>query len=65
MKKVGFGDVLPNKIFTGGASSLNFQPKGIATTSGVVLVPSSDAIAVFSEGTKTSSLSVKYAPTKP
>ncbi|KAF2008436.1 WD40 repeat-like protein [Aaosphaeria arxii CBS 175.79] len=65
---VGWDDTLrsvsvPNKIFTGAASSLNFQPKGIATTSGLVLVVSSDAIAIYKDGSKEGSLSVKYAPT--
>ncbi|KAF1838161.1 tricorn protease domain 2-containing protein [Decorospora gaudefroyi] len=65
---VGWDDTLrsiavPDKIFTGEASDLQFQPKGIATTSDIVLVPSSDSIAVFSEGARVSSLSVKYGPT--
>lgn len=68
MLSVGWDDTLrsmsiPNKIFTGTANELKFQPKGIAATSDVVLVPSSDSIAVYSKGTKTSSISVKYTPT--
>jgi WD40 repeat protein len=65
---VGWDDTLrsisvPNKIFTGTARSLNFQPKGVATVSGIVLVPSSESISLYSEGNKVSSLSVKYTPT--
>ncbi|KAF2687651.1 WD40 repeat-like protein [Lentithecium fluviatile CBS 122367] len=65
---VGWDDTLrsisvSSKIFTGSASALKFQPKGIATTSDVVLVPSSDSIAVYSKGSKANSLSVKYTPT--
>ncbi|KAF2819659.1 tricorn protease domain 2-containing protein [Ophiobolus disseminans] len=65
---VGWDDTLrsisvPNKIFTGQASELGFQPKGIAATSGAVLVLSSDSISVYQDGSKASSLSVKYAPT--
>jgi WD40 repeat protein len=65
---VGWDDTLrsisvPDKIFTGEASELKFQPKGIAATSDVVLVPSSDSITVYSKGSKASSLAVKYAPT--
>ncbi|KAF2477718.1 WD40 repeat-like protein [Lindgomyces ingoldianus] len=65
---VGWDDTLrsisvPNKIFTGSLSSLKFQPKGIATSSGLVLVLSSDSIALYSEGTKAGSFSVKYGPT--
>ncbi|CAO2654361.1 Nn.00g110940.m01.CDS01 [Neocucurbitaria sp. VM-36] len=65
---VGWDDTLrsisvPNLIFTGEASELKFQPKGIAATLGAVLVPSSEAIAVYSHGHKASSLSVKYTPT--
>jgi WD40 repeat protein len=65
---VGWDDTLrsisvQNKIFTGAASALKFQPKGVAAASGLVLVPSADAIAVYSDGEKVSSLSVKYAPT--
>ncbi|ORY01039.1 WD40-repeat-containing domain protein [Clohesyomyces aquaticus] len=54
---------VPSKIFTGAASSLGFQPKGIATSSGVVLVVSSDAIVVYSNGKKAGSSPVKYGPT--
>ena len=65
---VGWDDTLrsisvQNKIFTGTASELKSQPKGVATASGVVIVPSADAIAVYADGNKVSSLSVKYAPT--
>ncbi|KAF2711820.1 WD40 repeat-like protein [Pleomassaria siparia CBS 279.74] len=65
---IGWDDTLrsisvPNRIFTGSASSLNFQPKSIATTSNVVLVPGSDSIAVYSDGNKAGSFPVKYAPT--
>jgi WD40 repeat protein len=65
---VGWDDTLrsisvSSKIFTGEASDLKFQPKGIAAASGAVLVPSSDSIAVYSNGSKASSLPVKYAPT--
>ena len=65
---VGWDDTLrsisvPDKIFTGDASHLGFQPKGIAATGDVVLVPSADSVAVYSKGSKVSSLSVKYAPT--
>jgi WD40 repeat protein len=65
---VGWDDTLrsisvPNKIFTGEAAELKFQPKGIAATSDIVLVPSSDSIGVYSKGAQVSSLPVKYAPT--
>jgi WD40 repeat protein len=65
---VGWDDTLrsisvPNKIFTGTARSLNFQPKGVSAASGVVLVLSSDSITLYSEGNKAGSLSVKYTPT--
>jgi WD40 repeat protein len=65
---VGWDDTLrsisvPNKIFTGAAASLNFQPKGIATTSNVVLVAGSDSIAIYSDGNKKGTFPVKYAPT--
>ncbi|KAF2134448.1 tricorn protease domain 2-containing protein [Dothidotthia symphoricarpi CBS 119687] len=65
---VGWDDTLrsisiSSKIFTGEASELKFQPKGIAATSGVVLVASSESIAVYSNGVQKNSLSVKYAPT--
>ncbi|KAF2269111.1 WD40 repeat-like protein [Lojkania enalia] len=65
---VGWDDTLrsmsvPNKIFTGQVAMLNFQPKGIATTSGVVLVPSTDSISVYFEGSKAGSFPVKYVPT--
>ncbi|KAJ4375226.1 WD40 repeat-like protein [Neocucurbitaria cava] len=65
---VGWDDTLrsisvPEKIFTGEASELNFQPKGIAAASGAVLVPSSEAIAVYSNGQKASLLPVRYTPT--
>jgi WD40 repeat protein len=65
---VGWDDTLrsisvPNSTFTGTAAPLNFQPKGVAAASNVVLVVSSNAIAVYSKGTKAGELSVKYAPT--
>ncbi|KAH7115237.1 WD repeat-containing protein 2 [Dendryphion nanum] len=65
---VGWDDTLrsvsvPNRIFTGTASSLGFQPKGIAAAPGVILVLSSDSITVYSDGNKAGSLAVKYAPT--
>lgn len=65
---VGWDDTLrsisvPNKIFTGTATGLSFQPKGITTTSGTVLVPSSDSISVYKNGEKAGSLAVKYTPT--
>lgn len=65
---VGWDDTLrsisvPNKIFTGQASELGFQPKGLAATSGVVLVLSSDSINVYQDGTKATSLAIKYTAT--
>lgn len=65
---VGWDDTLrsisvSNKIFTGAATQLSFQPKGVATSSGVALVPSSDSISIYSKGDKAGSLSVKYTPT--
>ena len=65
---VGWDDTLrsisvADRIFTGEASDLKFQPKGIAATSNTVLVPSTDSIAVYSQGTQVGSLPVKYAPT--
>lgn len=65
---VGWDDTLrsisvSSRIFTGSASQLKFQPKGLASTPDVVLVPSSESIAVFSNGNKAASLSVKYSPT--
>lgn len=65
---VGWDDTLrsisvPNRIFTGQASELGSQPKGIAATSGLVLILSSDSINVYQAGSRTSSLAVKYAPT--
>ncbi|KAL5410478.1 hypothetical protein PMIN06_005978 [Paraphaeosphaeria minitans] len=65
---VGWDDTLrsisvQNNIFTGAANELKFQPKGVAAASDVVLVPSSDAIVVYKDGSKASSLSVKYSPT--
>lgn len=65
---VGWDDTLrsisvSSKIFTGEANELKFQPKGLAATSGVVLVLSSESIAVYSNGALKSSLTVKYAPT--
>ncbi|KAF2030085.1 WD40 repeat-like protein [Setomelanomma holmii] len=65
---VGWDDTLrsisvPNKIFTGQATELGSQPKGIAATSGAVLVLASDSIAVYQNGAKASSLAVKYGPT--
>jgi WD40 repeat protein len=65
---VGWDDTLrslsvPNKIFTGTAASLGFQPKSIATTSNVVLVAGSDSIAIYSDGNKTGTFPVSYAPT--
>lgn len=65
---VGWDDTLrsisaPDKIFTGAAASLSAQPKGIAAASGVALVLTSDSIAVYSGGTKASSLAVKYTAT--
>lgn len=65
---VGWDDTLRsisvgNQIFTGNASDLKFQPKGIAATSGVVIIPSSDSISVYSKGSKASTLPVRYSPT--
>ncbi|PVI02208.1 WD40 repeat-like protein [Periconia macrospinosa] len=65
---VGWDDTLrsvsvPSKIFTGTAAQLKFQPKGVASTSDVVLVASSDSITVYSKGKQTSAFSVKYVPT--
>ncbi|KAF1963264.1 WD40 repeat-like protein [Byssothecium circinans] len=65
---VGWDDTLrsisvPNKIFTGTAAQLEFQPKGLASTSNVVLVPSPDSIAVYAKGKMISALPVKYTPT--
>ncbi|KAF1848353.1 WD40 repeat-like protein [Cucurbitaria berberidis CBS 394.84] len=65
---VGWDDTLrsisvPNMIFTGEASELKFQPKGIAATLGAVLVPSSESIAVYSNGDRASSFPVNYTPT--
>jgi WD40 repeat protein len=65
---VGWDDTLRsvsagNKIFTGTASSLSFQPKGLATTSGVVLVASSESVAIFKDGSKAGSVSTKFSPT--
>ncbi len=65
---VGWDDTLrsislPNRTFTEKTNELKFQPKGIATTSEVVLVPSSDSIVTYSKGSKASSLPVKYTPT--
>lgn len=65
---VGWDDTLrsisvPNKIFTGQASELGSQPKGIAATSDAVLILSSDSISVYQNGSKASSLTVKYSPT--
>ncbi|KAF2274781.1 WD repeat-containing protein 2 [Westerdykella ornata] len=65
---VGWDDTLrsisvANRIFTGTAQSLGFQPKGVAAAAGVVLVPSADSIHVFSKGNKAGSLTVKYTPT--
>ncbi|KAF2794054.1 WD40 repeat-like protein [Melanomma pulvis-pyrius CBS 109.77] len=65
---VGWDDTLrsisvSSKIFTGSASSLNFQPKGIATTANVVLIPGSDSIVLYSNGQKSGSLPVNYVPT--
>jgi WD40 repeat protein len=54
---------VPNKIFTGQASELGSQPKGIAAASSAVLVLSSDSITVYQNGEKASSLAVKYTPT--
>lgn len=68
LHSVGWDDTLrsisvSSKIFTGEASDLKSQPKGIAASSSVVLVPSSDSISVYSNGSKASSVAVKYAPT--
>lgn len=65
---VGWDDTLrtisvPQKIFTGEAVNLKFQPKGIAAGSGVVLVLAPESIAVYSHGTATSALPLKFAPT--
>lgn len=65
---VGWDDTLrsmsvPDKIFTGEAHDLKFQPKGVAATSSTVLILSADAIAIYSKGDKVGSLSVKYSPT--
>jgi len=65
---IGWDDSLrsisvPSKIFTGQATELGFQPKGVAATSGAVLVLSSDSIVVYQDGSKASSLPVKYGPT--
>ena len=65
---VGWDDTLrsisvSSRVFTGEASELKFQPKGIAAISGAVLVLSSDSVFVYSDGSKASSLSVKYTPT--
>jgi WD40 repeat protein len=65
---VGWDDTLrsisvPNKIFTGQASELGSQPKGVAATSGSVLVLSSDSIDVYQNGSKVTSAPVKYTPT--
>ncbi len=65
---VGWDDTLrsisiPNCIFTGEACELKFQPKGLAALSDIALVLSSDSIHVYSNGSKVSSLSVKYTPT--
>jgi WD40 repeat protein len=65
---VGWDDTLrsisvPNKIFTGQAAELGSQPKGLAVTSGLVLVLSSDSVAVYQDGTKVTSLPTSYAPT--
>jgi WD40 repeat protein len=51
------------KIFTGNFNALNFQPKGIAAASGLVLVPSSESISVYSDGSKAGTFPVKYTPT--
>jgi hypothetical protein len=64
---VGWDDTLrsisvSDKIFTGQASELGSQPKGIAATSSVVLVLS-DSIDIYKNGSKASSLSIKYTPT--
>lgn len=65
---IGWDDTLrsisvPDKLFTGEASELKFQPKGIAATSGSVIVVSSDAITIYTKGSKAGSLPVKYMPT--
>ncbi|KAL6704171.1 WD40 repeat-like protein [Coniothyrium glycines] len=65
---VGWDDTIrsisvSSKIFTGEANDLEAQPKGVAATSGLVLVATSDSILVYKDGSKASSLSVKYAPT--
>lgn len=64
---VGWDDTLrsisvSDKIFTGQASELGSQPKGIAAASGVVLVLS-ESIDVYKNGSKASSLLIKYTPT--
>ncbi|KAF2743828.1 WD40 repeat-like protein [Sporormia fimetaria CBS 119925] len=65
---VGWDDTLrsisvPDKSFTGAATSLGFQPKGVATTAGLSLVAASDSVTVFSKGAKASSISLKYNAT--
>lgn len=65
---VGWDDTLrsisvPSKVFTGAASSLNFQPKGIATTSNLVFVPGTDSISIYSNGDKASSIPINFTAT--
>jgi WD40 repeat protein len=65
---VGWDDTLRSisaydNTFTGTAASLDFQPKGLATTSGVVLVISPDLISLYSDGNKIGSFPVKYGAT--
>ena len=51
---------VPEKRFVG-TNTLGFQPKGLTTPS-AVLVPSSNAIAIFNDG-KQDEVPVKYSPT--
>lgn len=68
LHSVGWDDTLrsisvPDKIFTGEASQLDSQPKGIAAVGDSVLVVAADSIAIYVNGSHTGSLHLKYAAT--
>lgn len=65
---VGWDDTLRSvsvstKTFTGSKTSLGFQPKGVATTSGIVVVASPEAIKLYDDGKPAGEFPVKYTPT--
>lgn len=65
---VGWDDTIrsidiPAKTYTGSASKLSGQPKGVAAGNSTVLVGNPDAVEVFHDGQKTGEFKSKFAVT--